>query len=226
MLPCLAVRAGTMDYGVALTLQRSLLTARRSGLIDNVLLLLEHPPTYTIGRRMKAKEHLLFGEEILEDRGIQVYETDRGGDITYHGPGQLVGYTIFDIGAWYQDVFRFLRNLEVVIIRLLGDFDVEAYTEQGITGVWVSNRKVAALGIKVSWWVSMHGFSVNVNPDLSMYDGIVPCGISDRKVTSLEEILGGPVLIEEVEKNLIRHLGDVFEMSFQEMKLSELLQRI
>ena len=226
MLPCLAVRAGTMDYGVALTLQRSLLTARRSGLIDNVLLLLEHPPTYTIGRRMKAKEHLLFGEEILEDRGIQVYETDRGGDITYHGPGQLVGYTIFDIGAWYQDVFRFLRNLEVVIIRLLGDFDVEAYTEQGITGVWVSNRKVAALGIKVSWWVSMHGFSVNVNPDLSMYDGIVPCGISDRKVTSLEEILGGPVLIEEVEKNLIRHLGDVFEMSIQEMKLSELLQRI
>jgi len=226
VLPCLAVRAGTMDYGVALTLQRSLLTARRSGLIDNVLLLLEHPPTYTIGRRMKAKEHLLFGEEILEDRGIQVYETDRGGDITYHGPGQLVGYTIFDIGAWYQDVFRFLRNLEVVIIRLLGDFDVEAYTEQGITGVWVSNRKVAALGIKVSWWVSMHGFSVNVNPDLSMYDGIVPCGISDRKVTSLEEILGGPVLIEEVEKNLIRHLGDVFEMSFQEMKLSELLQRI
>ena len=146
--------------------------------------------------------------------------------MTYHGPGQLVGYTIFDIGAWYQDVFRFLRNLEVVIIRLLGDFDVEAYTEQGITGVWVSNRKVAALGIKVSWWVSMHGFSVNVNPDLSMYDGIVPCGISDRKVTSLEEILGGPVLIEEVEKNLIRHLGDVFEMSFQEMKLSELLQRI
>ena len=226
MLPCLAVRAGTMDYGVALTLQRSLLTARRSGLIDNVLLLLEHPPTYTIGRRMKAKEHLLFGEEILEDRGIQVYETDRGGDITYHGPGQLVGYTIFDIGAWYQDVFRFLRNLEVVIIRLLGDFDVEAYTEQGITGVWVSNRKVAALGIKVSWWGSMHGGSVNVNPDLSMYDGIVPCGISDRKVTSLEEILGGPVLIEEVEKNLIRHLGDVFEMSFQEMKLSELLQRI
>lgn len=226
MLPCLAVRAGTMDYGVALTLQRSLLTARRSGLIDNVLLLLEHPPTYTIGRRMKAKEHLLFGEEILEKRGIQVYETDRGGDITYHGPGQLVGYTIFDIGAWYQDVFRFLRNLEVVIIRLLGDFDVEAYTEQGITGVWVSNRKVAALGIKVSWWVSMHGFSVNVNPDLSMYDGIVPCGISDRKVTSLEEILGGPVLIEEVEKNLIRHLGDIFEMSFQEMKLSELLQRI
>jgi len=226
VLPCLAVRAGTMDYGVALTLQRSLLTARRSGLIDNVLLLLEHPPTYTIGRRMKAKEHLLFGEEILEKRGIQVYETDRGGDITYHGPGQLVGYTIFDIGAWYQDVFRFLRNLEVVIIRLLGDFDVEAYTEQGITGVWVSNRKVAALGIKVSWWVSMHGFSVNVNPDLSMYDGIVPCGISDRKVTSLEEILGGPVLIEEVEKNLIRHLGDIFEMSFQEMKLSELLQRI
>lgn len=226
MLPCLVVRAGTMDYSVALTLQRSLLTARRSGLIDNVLLLLEHPHTYTIGRRLKANEHLLYSEETIEARGIQVYETDRGGDITYHGPGQLVGYTIFDIGAWYQDVFRFLRNLEVVIIRLLGDFGVEAHSVPGITGVWVRDRKIAALGIRVSWWISMHGFSVNVNPELSMYDGIVPCGISDREVTSLEQILSGPVLIEEVEKSLIRHLGDVFKMSFQEMDLSELLQRI
>ncbi len=226
MLPCWIVRAGTMDYGVALSLQRSLLTARHSGLIDNVLLLLEHPSTYTIGRRLRANEHLLYGEETLKARGIQVYETDRGGDITYHGPGQLVGYTIFDIAAWYQDVFRFLRNLEAVIIRLLGDFGIEARRVQGITGVWVEDRKVAALGIRVSRWIAMHGFSLNVNPDLAMYEGIVPCGIADREVTSLERILDWPVMIEDVETGLIRHMGDVFEMSFEEMALSELLQRI
>ena len=213
------MRYGTKtDYEIVWRTMRRFTDARGSGSTDE-LWLVEHPAVYTLGQAGRA-------EHILDPGDIPVVRSDRGGQVTYHGPGQLVGYTIFDIGAWYQDVFRFLRNLEVVIIRLLGDFDVEAYTEQGITGVWVSNRKVAALGIKVSWWVSMHGFSVNVNPDLSMYDGIVPCGISDRKVTSLEEILGGPVLIEEVEKNLIRHLGDVFEMSFQEMKLSELLQRI
>ena len=226
MLPCWIVRAGTMDYSVALSLQRSLLTARRSGLIDNVLLLLEHPPTYTIGRRLRANEHLLYGEETLKARGIQVYETDRGGDITYHGPGQLVGYTIFDIAAWYQDVFRFLRDLEAVIIRLLGDFGIEARRVQGITGVWVEDRKVAGLGIRVSWWIAMHGFSLNVNPDLAMYEGIVPCGISDREVTSLERILDRPVTIEEVDTGLIRHMGDVFEMSIEEMPLSELLQKI
>ena len=226
MLPCWIVRAGTMDYGVALSLQRSMLTARHSGLIDNVLLLLEHPSTYTIGRRLRANEHLLYGEETLKARGIQVYETDRGGDITYHGPGQLVGYTIFDIAAWYQDVFRFLRNLEAVIIRLLGDFGIEARRVQGITGVWVEDRKVAALGIRVSRWIAMHGFSLNVNPDLAMYEGIVPCGIADREVTSLERILDWPVMIEDVETGLIRHMGDVFEMSFEEMALSELLQRI
>ena len=215
----LTVRYGTKtDYEIVWRTMRRFTDARGSGSTDE-LWLVEHPAVYTLGQAGRA-------EHILDPGDIPVVRSDRGGQVTYHGPGQLVGYTIFDIGAWYQDVFRFLRNLEVAIIRLLGDFDVEAYTEQGITGVWVSNRKVAALGIKVSWWVSMHGFSVNVNPDLSMYDGIVPCGISDRKVTSLEEILGGPVLIEEVEKNLIRHLGDVFEMSFQEMKLSELLQRI
>ncbi|MDD9949619.1 MAG: lipoyl(octanoyl) transferase LipB, partial [candidate division Zixibacteria bacterium] len=147
-----------MEYGVALSLQRSLLAARRSGLIDNVLLLLEHPPTYTIGRRLRASEHLLYGEETLRTRGIRVYETDRGGDITCHGPGQLVGYTIFDIAAWYQDVYRYLRDLEAAIIGCLADFGIEGRRLEGITGVWVDESKVAALGIRVSWWIAMHGF--------------------------------------------------------------------
>lgn len=226
MLPCWVVRAGTMEYGVALSLQRTLLAARRSGLIDNVLLILEHPPTYTIGRRLRAGEHLLYGEETLRARGIRVYETDRGGDITCHGPGQLVGYTIFDIAAWYQDVYRYLRDIEAVIIGCLGDFGIEGRRLEGITGVWVEGRKVAALGIRVSWWVAMHGFSVNVHPDLSLYEGIVPCGIADREVTSIERILGRPVSTEEVGKSLLRNLGDVFGMDFEEMSLPELKQRL
>ena len=226
MLPCWVVRAGTMEYGVALSLQRSLLAARRLGLIDNVLLLLEHPPTYTIGRRLRASDHLLYGEDMLKARGIRVYETDRGGDITCHGPGQLVGYTIFDIAAWYQDVYRYLRDLEAVIIGLLDDFGIAARRLEGITGVWVENGKVAALGIRVSRWIAMHGFSLNVHPDLTLYDGIVPCGIADREVTTIERILGRPVAMEEVETGLLRHLGAVFETSFEEMTLSELQQRI
>ncbi len=226
MLPCWVVRAGTMEYGVALSLQRTLLAARRSGLIDNVLLILEHPPTYTIGRRLRAGEHLLYGEEALRDRGIRVYETDRGGDITCHGPGQLVGYTIFDIAAWYQDVYRYLRDIEAVIIGCLGDFGIEGRRLEGITGVWVEGRKVAALGIRVSWWVAMHGFSVNVRPDLSLYEGIVPCGIADREVTSMERILGRPVSMDEVRKSLLRNLGGVFGMEFEEMSLPELKQRL
>ena len=226
MLPCWVVRAGTMEYGVALSLQRTLLAARRSGLIDNVLLILEHPPTYTIGRRLRAGEHLLYGEEALRDRGIRVYETDRGGDITCHGPGQLVGYTLFDIAAWYQDVYRYLRDIEAVIIGCLGDFGIEGRRLEGITGVWVEGRKVAALGIRVSWWVAMHGFSVNVRPDLSLYEGIVPCGIADREVTSMERILGRPVSMDEVQKSLLRNLGGVFGMEFEEMSLPELKQRL
>ena len=226
MLPCWVVRAGTMEYGVALSLQRTLLAARRSGLIDNVLLILEHPPTYTIGRRLRAGEHLLYGEEALRDRGIRVYETDRGGDITCHGPGQLVGYTIFDIAAWYQDVYRYLRDIEAVIIGCLGDFGIEGRRLEGITGVWVEGRKVAALGIRVSWWVAMHGFSVNVRPDLSLYEGIVPCGIADREVTSMERILGRPVSMDEVGMSLLRNLGGVFGMEFEEMSLPELKQRL
>ena len=215
-----------MDYEESLTVQRSLFTARRAGLIDHVFMLLEHPPVYTIGRRYKARDHLLVSEDELASRGIPVYETDRGGDITYHGPGQLVGYPIFDLSAWYQDVFRYLRDLEEVIIRVVADYGIQAERIDGLTGVWVQNEKIAALGIKMSWWVTRHGFSLNVDPDLGMYDHIIPCGIFDKSVTSLSKILESRVNMDQVSNHLIKHMASVFEIDFEKITLQQLMKRI
>ena len=215
-----------MDYEESLTVQRSLFTARRAGLIDHVFMLLEHPPLYTIGRRYKARDHLLVSEDELTRRGIPVYETDRGGDITYHGPGQLVGYPIFDLTEWYQDVFRYLRDLEEVIIRVVADYGIQAERIDGLTGVWVQNEKIAALGIKMSWWVTRHGFSLNVDPDLSMYDHIIPCGIFDKSVTSLSKILESRINMDQVSNHLIRHMASVFEIDFEKITLQQLMKRI
>ena len=215
-----------MDYEESLTVQRSLFTARRAGLIDHVFMLLEHPPVYTIGRRYKARDHLLVSEDELASRGIPVYETDRGGDITYHGPGQLVGYPIFDLTEWYQDVFRYLRDLEEVIIRVVADYGIQAERIDGLTGVWVQNEKIAALGIKMSWWVTRHGFSLNVDPDLSMYDHIIPCGIFDKSVTSLSKILESRINMDQVSNHLIRHMASVFEIDFEKITLQQLMKRI
>jgi lipoate-protein ligase B len=215
-----------MDYEESLTVQRSLFTARRAGLIDHVFMLLEHPPLYTIGRRYKARDHLLVSDDELASRGIPVYETDRGGDITYHGPGQLVGYPIFDLTAWYQDVFRYLRDLEEVIIRVVADYGIQAERIDGLTGVWVQNEKIAALGIKMSWWVTRHGFSLNVDPDLCMYDHIVPCGIFDKSVTSLSKILESRINMDQVSNHLIKHMASVFEIDFEKITLQQLMKRI
>jgi len=215
-----------MDYEESLTVQRSLFTARRAGLIDHVFMLLEHPPLYTIGRRYKARDHLLVSEDELTRRGIPVYETDRGGDITYHGPGQLVGYPIFDLTEWYQDVFRYLRDLEEVIIRVVADYGIQAERIDGLTGVWVQNEKIAALGIKMNWWVTRHGFSLNVDPDLCMYDHIIPCGIFDKSVTSLSKILESRINMDQVSNHLIRHMASVFEIDFEKITLQQLMKRI
>ena len=215
-----------MDYEESLTVQRSLFTARRAGLIDHVFMLLEHPPLYTIGRRYKARDHLLVSEDELASRGIPVYETDRGGDITYHGPGQLVGYPIFDLTEWYQDVFRYLRDLEEVIIRVVADYGIQAERIDGLTGVWVQNEKIAALGIKMNWWVTRHGFSLNVDPDLCMYDHIIPCGIFDKSVTSLSKILESRINMDQVSNHLIKHMASVFEIDFEKITLQQLMKRI
>jgi lipoyl(octanoyl) transferase len=223
---CWILQPGRMPFEDSLALQRSVFTARRAGLIDHVFMLLEHPPTFTIGRRHQARRHLLVDENELKQRAIQVHEIDRGGDITYHGPGQLVGYPIFDLTEWYQDVYRYLRDLEEVLICVVADFGLEAKRIDGLTGVWVQDEKIAALGVKVSWWVTMHGFSLNVNPDLRMYHHIIPCGIFDKSVTSLSNMMNKEIDMGEVSKLLIKHMARVFEIEFEEITLPHLMKRI
>lgn len=215
-----------MNYEVSQTVQREIFTARRAGLIDHVFLLVEHPPTYTIGRRLNAQEHLLIDDQDLSRRGIEVYNTDRGGDITYHGPGQWVCYPIFDLTDWYQDVFRYLRDLEEVIIRVVDDYGIKAERLDGLTGVWVGEEKIAALGVRMSWWVTMHGFSLNVAPDLGMYDHIVPCGITDKTVTSMTKILGEPIDFAEVGNRIAYHMAAVFDLDLELRELGSFMSRI
>jgi lipoyl(octanoyl) transferase len=200
---------GLIGYGQAYTLQRQLHAARLRGDIPDTLLLLEHPPVITLGKGFRA-EHLLFSPEFYVQRGIEVCPTDRGGDVTCHMPGQLVGYPIFDLRAHGRDLHRFLRQLEEGLIRLLSEYGIQAGRMSGYTGVWVGNEKIAAIGIKVARWVSMHGFALNVNNDLSLFRLIVPCGIADRGVTSIRQLLGKPFPMPEVKARAARQLGAVF----------------
>jgi lipoate-protein ligase B len=191
------LRRGEIPYAEAFDLQRRLHAERVAGARPDTLILLTHPPVVTLGRGADPA-HLLVSPDECRARGVEVHETDRGGDITYHGPGQLVGYPIVDLRARGLGPREFLRLLEETLIRLLGDFGVDAGRIHGLTGVWVGDRKVAAMGIRISRGVSMHGFALNVTTDLSDFDLIVPCGIRDRGVTSLAELLGRPVTVDEV----------------------------
>ncbi len=202
---------GVVGYQQAYALQRHLHGARLRGEIPDTLLLLEHPPVITLGKGFQA-EHLLFAPEFYAQRGVEVCPTDRGGDVTCHMPGQLVGYPIFDLQSHGRDLHRFLRQLEEVLIRVLREYGIEAGRAPGYTGVWVGNEKIAAIGIKVVRWVSMHGFALNVNNDLSLFGLIVPCGITDRGVTSIRRLLGAPVPMEEVKARVAQQFEAVFEM--------------
>lgn len=181
---------GTTPYADALALQQELVRQRRSDSIDDTLLLLEHPHVITLGTSAHA-ENVLLDEEQRGARGIELFESGRGGDVTYHGPGQLVGYPILDLKPDRCDLHRYVRDIEDVIIRALAQFDVRATRIAGLTGVWVDDRKIAAIGVRVSsGWITSHGFAFNVCTDLSYFDAIVPCGIRDRGVTSLQQLLG------------------------------------
>jgi lipoyl(octanoyl) transferase len=197
-----------MDYGAALDLQRQLVEARKAGAVTDQLLLVEHPHVITMGRNGHM-ENLLAGETVLARAGIAFYPTDRGGDITYHGPGQLVGYPILDLREWRRDVGAYVRAIEQTIIDTLAGYGIAAGRIPKLTGVWVGERKIAAIGVHLSRWVTSHGFALNVRTDLSYFQYIVPCGLT-RPVTSMAQ-LGIHTSVDEVSRSLAAHFGRVFD---------------
>ncbi|MFA6597679.1 MAG: lipoyl(octanoyl) transferase LipB [Ignavibacteriaceae bacterium] len=201
---------GTIDYEEAWEFQHELLQLRKEKKITDVFLLLEHPHTYTLGKTAD-KKNLIGNKTYLEENKISVFEIDRGGDITYHGPGQIVGYPIINLNEWHNDTHKYLRALEEVIILTCKEYGLETGRNPKYTGVWIENRKIAAIGIKISNWISMHGFAFNVNTDLQLFNGIIPCGITNKEVTSLAKELGKEVSIEEVKEKLLKNFIEVFQ---------------
>lgn len=205
-------RLGRIGYAEGVELQKALVAQRQAGGIDDILLLVEHPPVITLGVKTRgAFSNIRVDRAALASRGVEVHETGRGGDVTYHGPGQLVGYPILDLKPDRQDVHRYVRDLEEVLIRTAADYGLDAARIAGFSGAWAGDRKLAAIGVRISRWVTSHGFALNVTTDLSGFDLIVPCGIADRGVTSLAALLGREVEMADVEARVVRHFGDVFE---------------
>jgi len=204
----LDLRSGLVPYADAWSLQRDLVRARQAGAVPDVLLLLEHPPVVTLGRSGKA-QNLLVSPNVLHAHGIELFEVERGGDITYHGPGQLVGYPIVDLRALDEDVVRYMRTLEESLIRTLAVFGIEGGRERGYPGVWVGGSKVAAMGVAVKRRVTMHGFALNVSTDLSVFDLINPCGLG-RPVTSMSRLTGHPIDVNQVRGVYAEQFTQVF----------------
>lgn len=211
-VPLQVQRAGLVPYEAGLALQSDLVTARKAGTIPDTLVLLQHPPVITLGVKVRqSREHVLASEDDLRARGIGLFETGRGGDVTYHGPGQLVGYPVLDLRPDRQDAHRYVRDLEAALIGVCEEFGLVASTKPGLTGVWVGEEKVAAIGVRLSRWVTSHGFALNVSTNLEHFGLIVPCGIADRGVTSLERLLGTAPPMDEVESHVVRHFCRVFD---------------
>lgn len=243
MANCLTIDLGFIAYAEAYALQRRVVAARKAEAIQDVLLLCQHPHVITQGRNGK-REHLLAGEQVLRQKGVEFYETSRGGDVTYHGPGQMVGYPILNLAAIRRDVVWYVRMLEEVMIRASADFGVTAARETGKTGVWVapseelrqsaqrtqssqsSPEKLGAIGVHISRWVTSHGFAYNVSTDLRNFDLIVPCGIADRKATSLEKLLGRNVKEKEVAPRIAKHLGELLGLEMKEASKKELMEKL
>jgi lipoyl(octanoyl) transferase len=198
---------GRIGYGQALELQRALVEKRKLGLVTDQLLIVEHPHVITLGRNGKPG-NLLASEDVLRRAGISFFPTDRGGDITYHGPGQLVGYPIFDLREWKRDVGAYVRAIEQALIDSLADFGIAAGRETGMTGVWVNGRKIAAIGVHISRWITSHGFALNVTTDLRYFQYIVPCGLA-KPVTSMAELGATPERAALIA-SLARHFADLF----------------
>ena len=209
----------TIDWGLtkyrdAWDRQLELVASRQSGKIPDTLVLTEHHPVYTIGARPGAEQHLVWPEQVLSQQGIEVVKTNRGGDITYHGPGQIVGYPIINL-QHSKDLHAYLRNLEEVLIRTVEHFGITASRREGKTGIWIEDRKIAAIGVAVKTWITYHGFALNVEPDLQHFSGIVPCGIRDRGVTSMLQLLGQPVDLDAVAAVVAQQFGRVFRLEWR-----------
>jgi len=217
----LLLNLGLEPYNQALELQHRLVAARREGRIEDVLILLEHPPVITLGRR-GDESNIVASRELLAQLGIEVHRVERGGDVTYHGPGQLVGYPILDLGRHRKDVGWYMHSLEEVLIRALSDFGVEADRQEGRIGVWIGEKNIAALGARIEEWITYHGFALNVSPDLSHFDLIIPCGYRGVGVTSMEEALGGRPEMGEVRQMVVARFGEVFGATLREMGEEEI----
>jgi lipoyl(octanoyl) transferase len=222
---CWVVNLGLVPYARCWDLQRRVVASRKTGAIPDVLLLCEHPHVITLGRNGK-REHLRAGKNLLSQMNVEFCETDRGGDITYHGPGQLVGYPILDLAGHRRDVRWYVHQLEEVMIRASSDFGITARRAPGRHGTWVDaasgEEKLAALGVHLSRWVTSHGFAYNVSTDLRYFDLIVPCGIPDKRATSLERLLARAVSAAEIRPGLLKHFGEVFERSLSLLSPAEL----
>lgn len=211
---------GLIDYKDAWDLQKSVHQLRVENKIDDVLFLLEHPHTYTLGKTAD-KENLVGDKNYLDENKISVYDIDRGGDITYHGPGQIVGYPILNLTNWKQDTHKYLRAIEEVIIKVCAEYDLNGTRVDKYTGVWLDDRKICAIGIKVSRWITMHGFAFNVNTNLNLFNGIIPCGITDKDVTSLNRELNKEISLNEVKEKIIHHFDVIFSYDQIEFKTKE-----
>ncbi|HEV2420652.1 MAG TPA: lipoyl(octanoyl) transferase LipB [Candidatus Acidoferrales bacterium] len=232
---CWVINAGFLPYGPAFNLQRRLVAARKASTVPDVLLFCEHPHVITLGRN-GHREHLLASQHLLRQMNVEFHSTDRGGDITYHGPGQIVGYPILNLAAIRRDVAWYVRQLEEVMIRASRDFGIEARREAGMTGVWTERgteagqetvEKLAALGVHLSRWVTSHGFAYNVSTDLRYFDLIVPCGLQGKRAVSLESLLGRSVHTSEVIPRIVQHFASVFEREMEAVLLDtveEMLQ--
>jgi lipoyl(octanoyl) transferase len=212
MAPLLITDLGLISYSEAYALQQRLIAARKANAIDDVLLFCEHPHVITLGRNA-SRTNLLASEHVLRQKNVELHSTNRGGDITYHGPGQIVGYPILNLDKIKRDVGWYVRTLEEAMIRASADFGVTAYRVAGKTGIWTqaipTEEKLAAIGVHISRWVTSHGFAYNVSTDLRYFDLIIPCGIADRKATSIEKLLQRPIALHEVKLRLAHHLGEL-----------------
>jgi lipoyl(octanoyl) transferase len=205
-----AHRLGLLAYADAHALQERLVEARKAGAVGDTVLLLEHPKVITLGRRA-SRDHVLLSGQALSQSGYELHETGRGGDVTFHGPGQLVVYPIVDLKPDREDVRRYVRDLEESMIRVCADYGLSARRIEGLNGTWIGERKVGAVGVRISQWVTMHGLALNVNTDLSSFSAIVPCGITDRGVTSLSHELQRPLALPDVEERTVRHLATLLD---------------